>query len=245
MSIDLSILKQWFSTARSECILIRRACQIETTERVESILKRRPENPDHEIFEILSVGMDKVIKEISHTYEQVWVRLGQDRSPEFFREILLGIVSVAIDSELEWSEGFLDDLPRYKRAQFRDFNAAQGGIRTFAEFHKKHWQERIEDEAKALERRKPSRRGRPPIPKPETKALNMAIARARDDISRRNGNPSSTREIVKVLEKEGLAPIPERWRKEYNVKRWEQLLSKPVLLKLAAKRFTKVPRSSL
>jgi len=79
----------------------------------------------------------------------------------------------------------------------------------------------------------------------ETVALDEAIKKAKDTLSRKRRGPPSTKEIIPILAKVGTIPLPAGWRAKYGVKSWKEVLSKPQLLKLASKRFAKVRPPSL
>ena len=74
----------------------------------------------------------------------------------------------------------------------------------------------------------------------ETIALDNATRKAKEDIARDGGDPSSTKDIVSVLAAKKVGLLPAGWRQKYGVRSWAEVARIPQILRLAAKRFARV-----
>jgi hypothetical protein len=230
-----------WQTAEIDGLYARKLHRFETEERVDRALRRGLFDLD--VVEALAVGIQKFVADLPGIYQRRWEESGHAKSPEFVRELLSRVILPAIRDELEWSEVQIEIMSRRPKVRVIDADGARRRLKVFAKYYAGHWREKTDATAVALASRKP-RRGRPPVSRPETKALKQAVLRARDELTRADLDPHSTKSIVGILARDGTAPTPKPWRSKFGVRSWTQVLSKPELMRRAAKIFTKIKTAS-
>lgn len=213
-----------------------------------------------ELIELELRQMKQWVFNLYSLYKEVWKIQGKEETPQFIRAVYRKAILPLIKSRTACSRDFL--TRRATRTSLsRTVLAPQLlELGREAERLRSEWRRKTEIEARQLahsaqqtaqetptsQEQPKSRRGRKRGTRTqETVALDEAIKKAKDTLSRKRRGPPSTKEIIPILAEVGTIPLPAGWRAKYGVKSWKEVLSKPQLLKLASKRFAKVRPPSL
>lgn len=242
----------------------------DTEQKRQEIIQRHHDNIQTvaipiEIVQLELKKMEKCIATTYRVYREVWRKQGNEITPEFVKAVIRKGVLPEIENQKMRSSNFLvglfdqparagtpmpetwivsksEELAQAARKLSAEWQERMEIAATELEHAGKRSAQRSEVQEKMLRSRRGRKRGRR---LPQTVALDKAIGRAKEAFTRENGRLPSTKEIATLLANSAHIPLPAGWRQRHGIKSWCNVLNNPRLIRLAAKRFTKVKPPSL
>ncbi len=230
---------------------------LETENKVKKICKGEDSNPRAmraEIRELLPLELEKWLRVLNNAYIRVWRTQGNRLTPEFVRTVFRREIKPTIDKPSKFEAKLVEQIFR-RAGMLEDWDALPWGFWLDHTIRlEDEWRRRTEIQAMRLKYRTKRRglrgvsepksrrgrkRGRPGLR--ETAELNSALIEARDVLSRTLGRRPLTTEIVEHFIQKGGVPLPNLWRQRDDIRDWRAVSRSRKYLRLAAKRFGRVP----